>query len=143
VTGGSHLNNPFLYSHVPYDPIKDFDPVTLAVELGGGADGAPIGARRKASRSSVALIQSQFRQIQLRVAGHRHAAAIGRALFACRSILDLVHVPFSGGGPAIGSTVAGHTPISFGAMAPAGAAGQGRQATRARGDVKGANSGVA
>ena len=32
VTGGSHLNNPFLYSHVPYDPIKDFDPVTLAVD---------------------------------------------------------------------------------------------------------------
>ena len=30
-----------------------------------------------------------------------------------------MHVPFSGGGPAIGSTVAGHTPISFGAMAPA------------------------
>jgi tripartite-type tricarboxylate transporter receptor subunit TctC len=33
--------------------------------------------------------------------------------------LDLVHVPFGGGGPAVGSTVAGHTPISFGAMAPA------------------------
>ena len=32
VTGGSHLNNPFLYNHVPYDPIKDFDPVTLAVD---------------------------------------------------------------------------------------------------------------
>ena len=33
--------------------------------------------------------------------------------------LDLVHVPFGGGGPAVGSTVAGHTLISFGAMAPA------------------------
>src|ERR1700704_4656475 len=32
VTGGSHLNNPFLYSHVPYDPMKDFDAVTLAVD---------------------------------------------------------------------------------------------------------------
>src|SRR6478736_5917923 len=32
VTGGSHLNNPFLYNHVPYDPIKDFDAVTLAVD---------------------------------------------------------------------------------------------------------------
>ena len=32
VTGGSHVNNPFLYNHVPYDPIKDFDAVTLAVD---------------------------------------------------------------------------------------------------------------
>jgi tripartite-type tricarboxylate transporter receptor subunit TctC len=29
VTGGGHLNNPFLYSHVPYDPMKDFEAVTL------------------------------------------------------------------------------------------------------------------
>src|SRR5262249_42543574 len=29
VTGGGHVNNPFLYSHVPYDPFKDFDAVTL------------------------------------------------------------------------------------------------------------------
>jgi len=41
------------------------------------------------------------------------------ALFRLSLDLDLVHVPFSGGGPAIGSTVAGHTPVSFGAMAPA------------------------
>jgi tripartite-type tricarboxylate transporter receptor subunit TctC len=40
-------------------------------------------------------------------------------LFRLSLDLDLVHVPFTGGGPAIGSTVAGHTPISFGAMAPA------------------------
>ena len=33
------------------------------------------------------------------------------ALFRLSLDLDLVHVPFSGGGPAIGSTVAGHTPI--------------------------------
>jgi tripartite-type tricarboxylate transporter receptor subunit TctC len=40
-------------------------------------------------------------------------------LFRLSLGLDLVHVPFNGGGPAIGSAVAGHTPISFGSMAPA------------------------
>src|SRR6516225_6768520 len=33
--------------------------------------------------------------------------------------LDLVHVPFNSGGLAIGSAVAGHTPISFGGLPPA------------------------
>ena len=33
--------------------------------------------------------------------------------------LDLVHVPFGGGEPAVEATVGGHTPISFGALAPA------------------------
>jgi tripartite-type tricarboxylate transporter receptor subunit TctC len=40
-------------------------------------------------------------------------------LFRVSLGLDLVHVPYNGGGPAIGSTLAGHTPISFGSTAPA------------------------
>jgi tripartite-type tricarboxylate transporter receptor subunit TctC len=40
-------------------------------------------------------------------------------LFRLSLGLDLVHVPFNGGGLAIASTAAGHTPISFGSMAPA------------------------
>jgi tripartite-type tricarboxylate transporter receptor subunit TctC len=40
-------------------------------------------------------------------------------LFRLSLNLDMVHVPFSSGGQAIGSTLAGHTPISFGALPPA------------------------
>jgi tripartite-type tricarboxylate transporter receptor subunit TctC len=40
-------------------------------------------------------------------------------LFRLSLQLDMVHVPFSSGGQAIGSTLAGHTPISFGALPPA------------------------
>ncbi len=41
------------------------------------------------------------------------------SLFAHALKLDLVHVPFGGGEPAVEATVGGHTPISFGALAPA------------------------
>ncbi|MFZ1923781.1 MAG: tripartite tricarboxylate transporter substrate-binding protein, partial [Xanthobacteraceae bacterium] len=41
------------------------------------------------------------------------------SLFQQSLKLDLVHVPFDGGGVAVEATVAGHTPISFGALAPA------------------------
>jgi len=36
--------------------------------------------------------------------------------------LDLTAIPFGGGGPAVASVIAGHTPISFSALAPAAAA---------------------
>src|SRR5581483_9055885 len=32
VTGGNHTNNPYLYSHLNYDPLKDFHGVTIATE---------------------------------------------------------------------------------------------------------------
>ena len=51
VTGGNHLNNPFLYNHVPYDPIKDFDAVTLGGQLAGGARRFTRRCRRRRSRS--------------------------------------------------------------------------------------------
>jgi tripartite-type tricarboxylate transporter receptor subunit TctC len=38
-------------------------------------------------------------------------------LFRSELQLDLVHVPYGGGGPAIAATLAGHTPISFGSAA--------------------------
>ena len=41
------------------------------------------------------------------------------ALFQLALKLDLVHVPFDGGGPAVQATVGNHTPMSFGALAPA------------------------
>jgi tripartite-type tricarboxylate transporter receptor subunit TctC len=44
---------------------------------------------------------------------------LGGELFRLAFGLDLVHVPFTGAGPAIQSTIGGHTPIAFTALPPA------------------------
>jgi tripartite-type tricarboxylate transporter receptor subunit TctC len=118
VTGGSHLNNPFLYSHVPYDPIKDFDPVTLAVDSAVVLTVHP-SVPAQSVKELVALIRSTPGKYSYASPGVGTPPQLVGALFRLSLDLDLVHVPFTGGGPAIASTVAGHTPISFGAMAPA------------------------
>jgi len=41
--------------------------------------------------------------------------------------LDLVHVPHNGGGPALASAIAGHTPIIFSTLSPGGAFHKGGQ----------------
>ena len=118
VTGGSHVNNPFLYNHVPYDPIKDFDAVTLAVDSAVVLTVHP-SVPAHSVKDLVALIRAGAGKFSYASPGTGTPPQLVGALFRLSLDLDLVHVPFSGGGPAIGSTVAGHTPISFGAMAPA------------------------
>ena len=118
VTGGSHVNNPFLYNHVPYDPIKDFDAVTLAVDSAVVLTVHP-SVPAQSVKDLVALIRAGAGKFSYASPGTGTPPQLVGALFRLSLDLDLVHVPFSGGGPAIGSTVAGHTPISFGAMAPA------------------------
>ena len=118
VTGGSHVNNPVLYNHVPYDPIKDFDAVTLAVDSAVVLTVHP-SVPAQSVKDLVALIRAGAGKFSYASPGTGTPPQLVGALFRLSLDLDLVHVPFSGGGPAIGSTVAGHTPISFGAMAPA------------------------
>jgi tripartite-type tricarboxylate transporter receptor subunit TctC len=118
VTGGNITNNPFLYSHVPYDPIKDFDAVTV-----GAATPVVLTINPSVPAQSVkdlvALIKSGSGKYSYASPGTGTPPQLVGALFQHSLDLDLVHVPFGGGGPAVVATVAGNTPISFGALAPA------------------------
>jgi tripartite-type tricarboxylate transporter receptor subunit TctC len=118
VTGGNITNNPYLYNHVPYDPLKDFDAITL-----GGSTPVVLTVNPSVLahtvKELVALIRANSGKYSYASPGTGTPPQLVGALFQHSLSLDLVHVPFGGGGPAVGSTVAGHTPISFGAMAPA------------------------
>ena len=54
-------------------------------------------------------------------------------LFRVSLGLDIVHVPFNGAGPAITSTIAGHTPIAFSSPASSIAQAKDGKTARARG----------
>jgi tripartite-type tricarboxylate transporter receptor subunit TctC len=118
VNGANHVVHPTLYDQVPYDPSKDFEPVTIAVT-------APAVLTIHSSLSAqtvrdlVTLIKANAGKYSYASPGTGTPPHLVGGLFRLSLGLDLVHVPFNGGGPAIGSTVAGHTPISFGSMAPA------------------------
>jgi tripartite-type tricarboxylate transporter receptor subunit TctC len=118
VTGGNLTNNPFLYSHVPYDPLKSFDAVTLA-----GATPVVLAINPSVPAHSVkdlvALIRSTPNKYSFASPGTGTPPQLVGSLFKQALNLDLVHVPFDGGGVAVEATVGGHTQISFGALAPA------------------------
>jgi tripartite-type tricarboxylate transporter receptor subunit TctC len=118
VTGGNLTNNPFLFDHVPFDPIKDFDAVTLGaltpVVLGVNPS-VPVHSVKEL----VALIRATPGKFSYASPGTGTPPQLVGTLFQHALNLDLVHVPFDGGGTAVLATVGGHTPISFGALAPA------------------------
>jgi tripartite-type tricarboxylate transporter receptor subunit TctC len=118
VTGGNLTNNPFLYSHVPFDPLKDFDAVTLGAQTPVVLAVNPQ-VPAKTVKELVAWIRANPGKESFASPGTGTPPQLVGSLFQHSLHLDLVHVPFNGGGPAVQATVGGHTPISFGAMAPA------------------------
>jgi tripartite-type tricarboxylate transporter receptor subunit TctC len=118
VTGGNITNNPYLFSQVGYDPLKDFDAVTL-----GAATPVVLAVNPSVPAQNVkdlvAEIQAHAGKYSYASPGTGTPPQLVGALFAHSLSLDMVHVPFNGGGVAVEATVGGHTPISFGAMAPA------------------------
>ena len=118
VDGANLVVNTILYNQVPYDPLKDFDPVTIAVTAAAILTVHP-SLPVTTVKELIALIKANPGKYSYASPGTGTPPHLVGELFRLSLAPDLVHVPFNGGGLAIGSAVAGHTPISFGSMAPA------------------------
>jgi tripartite-type tricarboxylate transporter receptor subunit TctC len=118
INGGNHVINPSLFHEVPYDPIKSFDPVTIAV-----TSPVLLTINPSVPASTVKELVEQIRANPNKYSFATPATGtppdlVGE-LFRLALKLDLVRVPFKGGGEALTSVLGGQTPISFGAIAPA------------------------
>jgi tripartite-type tricarboxylate transporter receptor subunit TctC len=116
--GANFVVNPALYASVPYDPFKQFDPVTMAASSPAILTVHP-SVPAQSVRQLVELIKAGANKYSYASPGTGTPPQLVGELFRLSLKLDLVHVPYKGGGEAIASTLANQTPISFGAMAPA------------------------
>ncbi len=118
VTSTGFVVNPSLYAKIPYDPVRDFAPITLVavspkvLVVNPSIAAASVG-------ELVALVKASPGKYSFASPGVGSTRHLSGALFKHAFGLDLVHVPFNGAGPAITSTIAGHTPIAFTALPPA------------------------
>jgi tripartite-type tricarboxylate transporter receptor subunit TctC len=115
----SYVVNPSLYQKVPYDPDKDFAPITKAA----GAPNALIvnpAIPARSVKELVDLIKASPAKFNIASPGTGTTPSLSIELFKqAFGLKDLTVVPFQGGNPAIQSVVAGHTPLSFQAIPPA------------------------
>jgi len=112
----SYVVNPSLFDKIPYDPERDLDPVTLAVTSATVLSVNPMVPARSV-KELVELIKANPGKYSYSSAGVGTQAHLAGEQFRLSLGLDLVHVPFNGGAPAIGAVVGGHTPIGFGSPA--------------------------
>lgn len=107
--------NPSLYAKVPYDPIKDFAPISLVAASPNIVVVNP-SVPAKTLSELVQLIRDNPGKYSFAGPGVGSTPHLGGELFRLAFGLDLVHVPFAGAGPAVQATVGGHTPIAFTAL---------------------------
>jgi tripartite-type tricarboxylate transporter receptor subunit TctC len=115
----SHVVNPTLFGKLPFDPIKDFVAVSLCVASTSLLTVNPA-VPAKTVRELVDLIKANPGKYSFSSAGAGTQAHLAGEQFRIYLGLDLVHVPYTGGGPAAAAVVAGHTPIGFSSPQAAG-----------------------
>jgi tripartite-type tricarboxylate transporter receptor subunit TctC len=121
VVSTGFIVNPSLYAKVPYDPVKEFAPVTLVAASPNVLVVNPEVPARSV-RELIDLIKASPGKYSYAQPALGSTPHLGGELFKLTFDLDLTMVPFPGAGPAITSTIGGHTPIAFTALPPAIAA---------------------
>lgn len=107
----AHAVNPWLYK-LSYDPIKSFAPVAV-LATGPNVLAINPGLGVNSVKELIALAKSKPGDIQYASAGVGSFQHLGGELFKLEAGVDMLHVPFKGGGPAMIDLVAGHTKVGF------------------------------
>jgi tripartite-type tricarboxylate transporter receptor subunit TctC len=110
--------NMSLYAKVPYDAVKEFAPVTLVAYSPNVVVVNPA-VPVKTLPELRQLIKDNPGKYSFAGPGVGSTPHLSGELFRLAFNLDLIHVPFTGAGPAIQATLGGHTPIAFTALPPA------------------------
>src|SRR5882672_7976208 len=116
-TLSSHTINPFFYK-LNYDVERDFAPVSLVVSVPQLIAAHP-NAPAKTLRELVAAAKERPGFYAYASPGSGTPGHIAAELLKRRAGIDIVHVPYKGGGPALADTIAGQVPFLF-LTAPAG-----------------------
>lgn len=106
----THVTNPSLYRDVRYDAIRDFAPVGLIVYAQyylSVSNAVPA----RSVKELIALAKTQ--RLTYASSGIGSANHLSGELFRTMAGIDMVHVPYKGGAPALSALIAGEVQVSF------------------------------
>jgi tripartite-type tricarboxylate transporter receptor subunit TctC len=112
----AHAINMTLYAKPGYDLVADFAPITLLASTPNILVVHPSVAA-KSVQELIALAKAKPGQLNYASSGSGSSAHLAAELFKSMASVNLTHVPYKGGGPAVTSLVGGETVVGF-ATAP-------------------------
>jgi tripartite-type tricarboxylate transporter receptor subunit TctC len=112
----NHAVNPSLYAALPYDPAKAFQPISLLVRFPNVLVVNPQFAAKDV-KELIAMAKAKPGSVAFASSGSGSAQHLAGELFRQRAGVDMTHIPYKGGGPALNDVIGGQVPIFFGNMA--------------------------
>ena len=113
MTSSSHTLNPHIHLKLPYDTLADFTPVTRFVTTGGLVVVVHPGFAAKSIAQLIDMARAAPGKIAYASAGVGNLTHLAAAMFFHAARIELTHVPYKGGGPAITDLIGGQVPLMF------------------------------
>jgi tripartite-type tricarboxylate transporter receptor subunit TctC len=108
--------NPSLYANLPYDPMKQFTPITVIALFPNMLVVHPSFPARSV-KDVIAMAREKPGTLAFASSGNGSAQHLAGELFKQKAGVDLTHVPYKGGGPALNDVMGGQVPMYFANMA--------------------------
>lgn len=115
---GSHAVNASLYAKLPYDPVKDFAPITLVAVAPNILIVHPTLPARTA-KDLIALARTRPGELTFGSGGNGSTAHLSGELFRTMAGINVVHIPFKGSPAAVIGVIAGQIVMAFPNIPPA------------------------
>ena len=112
---GSHAVNPYLIKNMPYDPLKNFQPVAFVLDAEGLLVVNP-SVPSKTVNELIAYIKANPGKISYGSGGVGTTSHLAGELFKFLAKVDMTHIPYKGNSPAILDLIGGQTQIMFATM---------------------------
>jgi tripartite-type tricarboxylate transporter receptor subunit TctC len=112
----THVTSLFLSKNLPYDPIRDFTPITAAVEpvtVMTVNPSLPVNSLREL----IAYAKAHPGKLNYSSPGVGAVFHMSGELFKAGAGVDIVHVPYKGAAPALAGVIAGEVSIGFNSLA--------------------------
>ena len=111
----AHAFNPAMYKKLPYDPEKAFAPIGM-VAAGPVALTVHPSVPAQSVKELIALVKANPGKMNYATAGIGSFQHLASELFKLQAVLDMVHIPYKGGGPAMMDTIAGQAQINMASL---------------------------
>jgi len=112
----SYSVNPSLFPKLPYDPNKDFKTLAVLAQYPNVLLVNP-SFPAKSVKELVAIAKAKPNSISYASSGNGSAQHLAGALFEVKAGVEMQHIPYKGGGPALNDVIGGQVPVFFGSVA--------------------------